>query len=257
MRRILNGLRGGLAFETTFPLNSDEDDFWAFVDHSFLFPVIGAIVGGILGGFGVLLSYLPEFIAAGFFIVVLYLICGVLHTDGLADLADGLVTSGTSSERRAVMKDEKTGAAGLVSIFVTNILLFAAVVELFSIGGPFRIFLAIFAGEILSKTAMHSVLFFGNSAHEGMASTFIERMVAWNWFGGLFIALLPLALFFDPLVALAPIVALTASLGLTRIGERVIGGVNGDIAGAAGEIVRPIAIILFVLIDKVDVLALI
>lgn len=246
-----------MTFETTFPLNSKEDDFWFFVDHSFLLSVIGGIVGGILGGSAIPLSYLPKFIAAGLFIVVLYLICGVLHSDGLADLADGLVTGGTSSERRAVMKDEKTGAAGLVSIFVTNILLFAAAVELFSTGGPFRIFLVVFAAEILSKTAMHSVLFFGDSAYEGMASTFIERMDGWDWFGGLLIALLPLALFFDPLVVLAPIAALLVSLGLTRIGERVIGGVNGDIAGAAGEVVRPITIILFVLIDKVDVLALI
>ncbi|MCF7875501.1 adenosylcobinamide-GDP ribazoletransferase [Candidatus Bipolaricaulota bacterium] len=257
MRRILNGLRGGLTFETTFPLSQGEEDFWSFVDNSFLYPMVGAIVGAILGGIAIPFSYLPEFIAAGTFLVVLYLICGILHTDGLADFADGLVTGGTHSERRSVMKDEKTGAAGLVSIFATNILLFSGLVELFSIDSFYQIFLIILTAEVLSKLGMHSVLFFGTSAHEGMASTFIDRMTRPDWVGGFLISFAFSALFMDPFVALPLIAVFLIVLGMVKLGDRVIGGINGDIAGAAGEIVRPIAIILFVLIDKVDVLALI
>lgn len=256
MKDLFRGLRGGLAFETTFSCGSDEEDFWKFVDRSFLFPVVGLIVGALLGGVAVLFSYLPDTIAAGGFLVVFYLVCGILHADGLADFADGLVKGGTRSERLEVMKDEKTGAAGLVVILVTNILLFSALVELFSINQLYRIFVVILAAEALSKLAMHSVLFFGHSTHQGMASTFMEKIDWWKWLLALIISLGPLALFYDPIAILPLVAALLISFGLVRLGDRVIGGINGDIAGAAGELVRPAVVITFILIDKVDVMAL-
>jgi len=257
MRRLINGLRGGLTFETTFPFSQGEDDFWGFVDNSFLYPAVGAIVGAILGGIAILFSYLPEFIAAGTFLVVLYLICGILHTDGLADFADGLVTRGTHSERRSVMKDEKTGAAGLVSIFATNILLFSGLVELFSIDSYYQIFLVVLTAEVLSKLGMHSVLFFGTSAHEGMASTFMDRMNWLDWAGGLLISVAFSALFLEPFVVLPLIMVFLVVFGMVKLGNRVIGGINGDIAGAAGELIRPVTIALFVLIYQIDLISLV
>ncbi|MEF8798324.1 MAG: adenosylcobinamide-GDP ribazoletransferase [Candidatus Bipolaricaulota bacterium] len=255
MKNLFRGLRGGLAFETTLSLSSGEEDFWKFVDRSFLFPVVGIIVGLLLGGVAILFSYLPGAISAGGFLVVFYLVCGILHTDGLADFADGLVKGGSHSERLEVMKDEKTGAAGLVVILVTNILLFSALVELFSVNELYRIFVVILATEVLSKLAMYSVLFFGRCTHQGMASTFMKKINWRGWLVALAIALVPLALFYDPLVILPLVTTFLVSFGLVRLGNRVIGGINGDIAGASGEIVRPLMIIIFILIDKVNVLA--
>jgi len=257
IKKLLRGLRGGLVFETTLPFRQEEEDFWAFVERSFLFPVIGALTGSVLGGIGLLLFNLPRFIAAGLFLVSLYLICGILHTDGLADFADGLVTGGTHSERLEVMKDEKTGAAGLVTILITNLLLFSGVIELFSLSQFYSIFFVILAAEILAKWTMLSLLFFGRSAHEGMGSTFMEKIDFGDWFMGTLIAIAGLVPFFNPL-ALVPLLAgLAVVYGMSRLGVRVIGGVNGDIVGAAGELVRPLVILSFVITYRIGMVPLV
>ncbi|MFB6290202.1 MAG: adenosylcobinamide-GDP ribazoletransferase, partial [Candidatus Bipolaricaulia bacterium] len=246
------GLRGGFAFETTFPIGKGEEDFWAFVDRPFLFPVIGLIVGGLLGGIGIILSFIPPFIGASLFMIALYLTCGILHTDGLADFADALVTGGTHAEREEVMKDEKTGAAGLVSILATNLLLFSGLVELFSESNLFFVFFVIIAAEVLSKETMISLLFFGRSAHEGLGSTFIERTGAYDLGGGTVISIAVLIVFWSPLALVPLLLALITGFGLVRLGFRVIGGVNGDIVGAGGEIVRALVIISFVLLNQLE-----
>ncbi|MFB6214508.1 MAG: adenosylcobinamide-GDP ribazoletransferase [Candidatus Bipolaricaulia bacterium] len=253
MKRLLRGLRGGLAFETTFPIGKGEEDFRSFVNRSYLFPVIGLIVGGLLGGIGILLSFVPQFIDAGLFMVGLYLICGILHTDGLADFADGLVTGGTHSERKAVMKDEKTGAAGLVTILVTNLLLFSGLVELFAVEEPLFLFFVILSAEVLSREITLSLLFVGRSAHEGLGSMFIEEAGPWGWVGGTFISIVLLVVFWGPLSLVPLAVALAVGYVILRLGYRVIGGLNGDIVGAAAELVRPLVIITFVLLSQLDV----
>ncbi|MEF8850711.1 MAG: adenosylcobinamide-GDP ribazoletransferase [Candidatus Bipolaricaulota bacterium] len=253
MKEILRGLRGGLAFETTFPIGKGEEYFLSFVERPFLFPVIGLIVGGFLGGIGILLSFIPPFIGASLFMVGLYLICGILHTDGLADFADGLVTGGTHAERRAVMKDEKTGAAGLVTILVTNLLLFAGLVELFAVKEPLFLFFVILSAEVLSRETTLSLLVVGRSAHEGLGSTFIEKAGPWGWVRGTFISVAVLAVFWSPLALVPLAVALVAGYVVLRLGYRVIGGLNGDIVGAAVEFTRPLVIIAFVLLNQLDI----
>lgn len=253
MKAMLRGLRGGLAFETTLPIGKGEEDFLSFVERPFLFPVIGLIVGGFLGGIGILLSFLPPFIVASLFMVGLYLICGILHADGLADFADGLVTGGTHEERRAVMKDEKTGAAGLITILVTNLLLFAGLVELFAVEEPLFLFFVILSAEVLSRETTLSLLFVGRSAHEGLGSTFIEEAGPWGWVGGTLITIAVLVVFRGLLAIVALAVTLVAGYIILRLGYRVIGGLNGDIVGAATEIARPLVIITFVLLNQMDI----
>lgn len=253
MKKLLRGLRGGLAFETTFPIGKGEEDFWSFVERTFLFPVIGLIVGGLLGGIGILLSFVPLFIGASLFIAALYLICGILHTDGMADFADALVTSGTHSERKAVMKDEKTGAAGLVTILVTNLLLFSGLVELFSVREPLFLFFVILSAEVLSRETILSLLFVGRSAHEGLGSKFIEKTGVAEWVAGTIISISVLVVFHGVLGFVPLAVTLIVGYVLLRLGYRVIGGLNGDIVGAAAEFARPLVIIAFVLLNQLDI----
>jgi len=257
IKKLFRGLRGGLVFETTFPLRQEEEDFWAFVDRSFLFPVIGALTGAVLGGIGLALSFLPTFIAAGFFLVSLYLICGILHTDGLADFADGLVTGGTHSERLQVMKDEKTGAAGLVTILSTNLLLFSGLVELFALEDVYAVIFILLAAEVIAKWSMLSLLFFGRSAHEGMGRTFIEKVDLGDWLLGTLVVLAGLVPFLNPLALVPAVVGFLLVQVMNRLGVRVIGGVNGDIVGATGELARPLVVVLFVLLYRIGLVPLV
>lgn len=253
IKKILRGLRGGLAFETTFPIGKGEEDFQGFIDRSFLFPVIGLIVGGVLGGIGILLTFAPSFIGASLFMVGLYLIRGILHTDGLADFADALITRGTHSERKAVMKDEKTGAAGLVAILVTNLLLFSGLVELLSINEPVFLFFVILSAEVLTGETALFLLFVGERTHEGLGSKFMEKTGLAEWITGTIISISLLFVFQGVLGLVSLAVTLIVGYVFLRLGYRVIGGLNGDIVGAAIELVRPLVIVTFVLLNQIDI----
>ncbi len=243
-----------MAFESTLPVRADEDDFWSFVGRGYLYPLVGGVLGSFLGLLGFGLSYLPAFIGAGLGLLGYYLIGGIIHADGLADFSDALAAGGGHDERREVMKDEQTGAAGLVGITIVNLLLFSTLVELFSLGRPLTVFLVILAGEVLSKETMLSLLFFGRSAHEGLGSTFMEEVDLFDLALGTVLTGASLALFRSPWAFLAFGVVVVLVPLFIRLGSGVIGGVNGDITGAGGEFARPLGMILLVLLSQFGLL---
>lgn len=255
MKDLLYGFIGGLTFESTLPVRGGEASFQAFIDRLYLYPVLGAFLGGLVGIVGVGLSYLPGFVGASLAILVYYALCGIIHTDGLADLADGLAAGGSREERTKVMKDEKTGAAGLVAMMVVNLLLFSGLVELFATGELWRIFVVILVAEVLSKETMLSLLFLGESAHEGLGSTFIEKTGVKDFLLGTGFTGLALAWLGEPSAFLAMgLVVLVVPL-FVRLGQTVAGGTSGDVIGAGGEFVRPLAIMSLVLLPRLEPLA--
>ncbi len=252
MKDLFYGFIGGLTFESTLPVKGGEASFEAFIDRLYLYPVLGAFLGGLVGVVGVGLSYLPGFVGASLAVLVYYSLCGIIHTDGLTDLADGLAAGGASEDRVAVMKDEKTGAAGLVAMMVVNLLLFSGLVELFATGQLLRIFFVILVAEVLSKETMLSLLFLGESAHEGLGSTFMERTGVRDFLLGTGFTGLALAWLGEPSAFLAMgLVVLVVPL-FVRFGRVVAGGTSGDVIGAGGEFVRPLAIIVLVLLPRLE-----
>lgn len=255
MKDLLYGFIGGLAFESTLPVKGGEAGFEAFIDRLYLYPVLGAFLGGLVGIVGVGLSYLPGFVGASLTILVYYSLCGIIHTDGLADLADGLAAGGSPKKRTAIMKDEKTGAAGLVAMMVVNLLLFSGLTELFATGQLWRIFFVILVAEVLSKETMLSLLFLGESAHEGLGSTFMEKTSVGDFLLGTGFTGLALAWLGEPSAFLVMgLVVLVAPL-FVWLGRTVAGGISGDVIGAGGEFVRPLAIVSLVLLSRLEPLA--
>jgi adenosylcobinamide-GDP ribazoletransferase len=252
MKDLFYGFIGGLTFESTLPVEGGKASFEAFIDRLYLYPVLGAFLGGLVGIVGVGLSYLPGFIGASLAILVYYALCGIIHSDGLTDLADGLAAGGAQEERTKVMKDEKTGAAGLVGILVVNLVLFSGLVELFATGEPVKIFFVILIAEVLSKETMLSLLFLGESAHEGLGSTFIEKAGVKDFLLGTGFTGLALAWLGEPSAFLSMALVVLAVPLFVRLGETVAGGTSGDVIGAGGEFVRPLAIVSLVLLPRLE-----
>ena len=92
------------------------------------FPVVGILIGGVLGLVWWLADewWLP--LVAGAIVVVVDLgLTNLLHLDGLADSADGLLPPlGSPSRRLDVMADPTTGAFGVGTVAAVLILRFAA-----------------------------------------------------------------------------------------------------------------------------------
>jgi len=113
MRRFLGALR----FMTSLPLGRGEADSFQPQGMGPYFPLVGIVLGLILAlADGLFLAFWSEPVAAWLDVVLLILLTGALHLDGLGDAADGLFSHRSRTEALKIMKDTRVGVMGLVSV---------------------------------------------------------------------------------------------------------------------------------------------
>ncbi len=244
----LRGLIGGVGFLSTIPLGRDEKSFEAFRNHGYLLAIVGFLLGGLIGIIGASLSSLPIFMGGAFYVTLVHLITGINHLDGLADFADGLAVSGNQAKKLEAMKDSSTGVGGALSIVLILLLEYSAAVSLFSLKLPYIPLTLTFMGiEVFANLGMLAMIAFGKSSHRGMGSIFIEKNSNTDFLIGLGLTV-GLAIW----VGLSSLVGLVVSLGVVFtimcIANRNLGGVSGDVMGAANELVRVVGLIAMVMI---------
>lgn len=117
-----------LRFLTILPLRRGaESDGLYFAGSLFVFPFVGLGIGCFCALTAVLLSaVLPPPVVILAEIVMLAGISGCLHIDGLADSADGLLSSRSREEKLVIMRDSRTGAMGVIAIVVVLLGKYAA-----------------------------------------------------------------------------------------------------------------------------------
>ena len=227
-----------LQFCTRLPLGK-AGDFDAFARNSWLYPVAGYVVGGITAGVVYFLPAGPVQAAAAIALVIL--ITGANHFDGLLDLGDGLMAHGSREKRVGALTDRQIGAGGVAAGMIVILVTFSGLLAVETIP------LAILAAEVGGKTAMALLTVTGTPFHEGMHA-FLHRS-ARRWF------IIPALLFSLPLILVLPplqVAAVIAAVLLTSAvlqfsANRLFGGVNGDVVGAAHEITRATVILALLL----------
>lgn len=254
--RLVKGIRAGIGFLTTIPVRGDESGFDIFTGHVYIFIIVGAIIGAMLGMAGIVLHWLlpPAFVPV-LLVAFTYLLTGINHLDGLADFGDGLVASGTREKKIAAMKDVHAGAGGILFIGMGLLFLYAAF-SLFAGLGWQYILVGLLVAEVCARICLTTAAAFGKSLHPGMGSMFIDKTRKDHYLIGLAMALvicmtaMGLLPWFRPnfyLYALAGFltVSVVVALGLfiVDVADRNFGGVNGDVLGAANEIGRIAALL--------------
>lgn len=235
---VLTALRGAVGFLTRLPLGRS-DRAWAAFGETPAVMVLAAYPIGLLAALSLL--WLPAAVAAISYPLVLVAATGITHADGLADLGDAAVVHGSAADRRAVMADAQTGVGGSLALGLDVVGLTLAGLAL--AGTPARLALGVVvAAEVGAKLAMVTVAVVGNSAHEGIGAHVVGASPVQAIAGAVFAV--PAAVVAWPRVA--PGVALFAAL----LGGAVvyawardnIGGVSGDVFGAANEVARLLAL---------------
>ncbi|WP_013320916.1 adenosylcobinamide-GDP ribazoletransferase [Gloeothece verrucosa] len=96
-------------------------------------PLIGLLIGGILGVFDFILSHLqmPGLTRSALIVAIWVGLTGGLHLDGVIDTADGLAVL-DPKRRLTVMQDSVTGAFGVMAAAIVLLLKTAAVSDLSS-----------------------------------------------------------------------------------------------------------------------------
>jgi adenosylcobinamide-GDP ribazoletransferase len=242
---VLRALQGALAFLTRLPVGGDERAWDAFRRT----PVAFVLAGYVVGGFAALPLALPLPLSttAAVYLVTLYLLTGVTHADGLADVADAAAVHDDSTDRerrRAALKDADTGVGGTLAVVLTLAALTLGALGMAGSGPRVAATIAL-AAEIGAKAGMATLVCLGDAAHEGLGSALTDETDA--------TALLPTLVAALPVIALAPPLGtpavVAALLGgpvvavlLLRWARGALGGVSGDVFGAANELGRAVGV---------------
>jgi cobalamin 5'-phosphate synthase/cobalamin synthase len=206
------------------------------------FPLVGAALGALLGGLGLLVEpALPPGPAALLLLAAGALLTGGLHLDGLMDTADGVFGGRTRERRLEIMLDSRIGSYGALALGLALLGQYACLVEL---GGVERL-LALVSALALGRWVMALALaVFPAAQPSGLGAAY---RVEGDPRPAVVATLLALAVV-AATVAVAPTgpasaralaaggLALAVALGVGGWMSRRLGGLTGDTYGALGVV---------------------
>lgn len=212
------------------------------------YPLVGALLGGILVGLDVLLSFiLPAQVRSALILAAWIMLTGALHLDGFLDACDGLLGGFTPERRLEIMRDERVGAYALAGGMLLILTKFSALSNL-GYARPVALFLAPVLGRWGMAVALAAFPYaraqgLGRDVknnvtlrHAWLATSYTILMVLLvTWLAQSWAALLAFA------------VAGLVIWGGARFTLRRIPGLTGDIYGALNELVEMTTLLVFVL----------
>ncbi len=206
------------------------------------FPLVGAGVGALVGlaWWASAKAWDTSAVPAAIAVAMDLVATGILHVDGLADSADGLLPHLPRERRLAVMAEPDVGAFGVAVVAVALLLRVAALGSTDPHGWKAVAFLA--AVWCAARAVMAATTVTVTYARErGLASPFLGGSL-WG-----------------PLAAAAPFMALAGVRGLGGVvalaaglvagasvvvfARRRLGGFTGDVLGAAGVVTETVALV--------------
>ena len=239
---VLSSLRAVISFLTIIPSYSKNEstrmlDLNYIATNMYLFPLVGTIIGAIIGCLAYEISFLLQPQLVGLLITAsIIIITGASHTDALADFADGLAAKGRIEVKQKAMRDPAIGSAGAIALILYIV---GMVITLSSLYHTIRLFTSIVIAEVLAKYAMVLHAYCGLSAWDGFSSPFTRAMKNKRRF--LLATVMMLSIIFLvgsywSFAALGISLAVAAILGY--VSKRSFGGISGDVLGASNELVR-------------------
>jgi adenosylcobinamide-GDP ribazoletransferase len=227
-----------VAFLTRVPVGRVELGRDDVARGSVLFPLVGAGIGLVVGlvaaGSD---SRLGPLLAAALAVAFEALLTGAIHLDGLADTADGL-GAGTRERALAVMREGAIGAFGATALGVDLLVKTAALAAILSGPAPVLALVAAFAVGRAAPLALAAAFPYARE-EDGIGRALAGR--PWAAVGvalGIVVAVGALGMR-GLWIAGAAAVAVAA---LALVARR-LGGVTGDVLGAAAELGTTFALV--------------
>lgn len=221
-------------------------------------PVVGALLGAVAAAVGWGLSYtrLPDLLIGVLLVAGLALFTRGMHVDGLADTVDGLGCYGPPERVTEVMRSGGVGpfgAAAVIALMIVDTVGFAALVdrsEWWSLG------LAVVVGRVAAVLAAARPAVPAHTDGFGALVIGTQRTSAVVWAVVVVVAAACTgftvdAKGFDTVVAVRGVLVVVVigamTLLLRRHCARRMGGLSGDVLGAAIEAMTAVAVVGFLL----------
>jgi adenosylcobinamide-GDP ribazoletransferase len=210
------------------------------------YPLVGLAIGLILLLCQQFLAGVAPGLQAAMLLVVWVGITGALHLDGLADLADGWIGGQGSMERALeIMKDPRSGPAGVAVLVLLLLLKFAALEALIASGLDSAILLVPMIGRV---ALVASLIYLPYVRPEGLGAS-MARALPKDQARLVMLGSALLCLLFWGWVAFLVAGACAFVFVVLRQGLMGrLGGVTGDGAGAICELLEAVALVALVLV---------
>jgi adenosylcobinamide-GDP ribazoletransferase len=235
IRTYVTALRLAASFLTILPvgprIQASEDELAASFG---VFPLVGFILGAVLAIEDLALAPLfASGIRSALIILTLVALTGAIHLDALADTADALAAGSDRTRALAILRDSSVGVFGSIAIFSWLGLQWVA---LSTLHGPLRT-AAIYLAPGVGRWAMVAVAAGLDYLRAAGAGSFLKS--EWDSFNlrvASAIAVAALIPFFSWHARFAAAIVILLALGMRRFYRRWLGGVTGDLIGAAGAV---------------------
>jgi adenosylcobinamide-GDP ribazoletransferase len=235
---VLGGLPLALSWLTVLPARHGPVDRALGTRAIAVAPVVGLLLG--LVGAGVLsvlhLSHMPGFLAGLLTVGLLALLTRGMHLDGLADTADGLGCFGPPERALAVMREGGVGPFGVVALVVA-LLGQAAAFDALAGERWWAVVVAVTAGR--AAFTLGCVRGVPAARPDGLGALVAGTQppaVPALWLGVLLVAAAPADLDHPWLGPVAVLVGAAVTAAFLAHVRRRLGGVTGDVLGAASEV---------------------
>jgi adenosylcobinamide-GDP ribazoletransferase len=202
------------------------------------FPLVGAALGVVLGGWWWLADkWWPAGLAAVLVVVADLALTGMLHMDGVADAADGLLPHASKERRLEIMGTPDVGAFGAVAV---GAMLLLRVFALASMAVSLPLVIALWCSSRALVASVPALVPYARKA--GIATALLPGAPAWP-----VVAVVPalvLAAGAEGVAGAAAVIAATlAGIAVITLARARLGGFTGDVLGAAIVVAETVGLI--------------
>jgi adenosylcobinamide-GDP ribazoletransferase len=231
----LRGFISALQFLTRLPVPAGEYSLEAAFGW---FPVVGFLLGALLALADLCLRYLnvASLLENTMLVVLLLMLNGALHADGLMDTADAAFGHATPERRLEIMRDPRAGAFGVTGLICVVVLKIAA---LGSLGGASRVGLIVLAPALARWSIIFVATLFPYGRTSGLGAPLKAAATPRRLLVASIIPLSGCALL-GPIGMFSGAIAALIAYGLGRWLVTLLPGLTGDCYGAVCEVVETV-----------------
>ena len=245
---MINKFLLAVQFITTIPVKKELNYKEKAIANSMLFyPMIGSLLGLILVGTDYLAQlYLPASVTNSLLIILLSIITGGIHLDGLMDSSDGIFSGQKRDKILVIMRDSRVGAFGVLVVVLILILKFSLFLELVE---PYRSKTLILFPTLARWAMVYAAFNYSYARKEGLGRAYAKELTKTSFIiATVWTVILAIILFKLEGVIILFFSWCSLCVILKRINQK-LNGLTGDNYGAVNELIEVIVLLLIIILQ--------